>query len=190
MSDIEDLKQVLHSNSVLTFTHELNVNNKIPFLDVLIDTNGFKFETSTYKKPTSINSCLINYKSECPFRYKTAVIKNLIKRSKLISSSNTIFYNELRKIKQTLVNNGFPNHVIDEQINLSLKTFNDNNNSLQNNEPTNIDLYYNGQMHPNYIKDEKALTNIIRRYITPTDPNKHLRFIIYYKKSSLDIYHF
>ena len=182
VSDIEDLKQVLHSNSVLTFTHELNVNNKIPFLDVLIDTNGHNFETSTYKKPTSINSCLINYKSECPFRYKTAVIKNLIKRSKLISSSNTIFYNELRKIKQTLVNNGFPNHVIDEQINLSLKTFNDNNNSLQNNEPTNIDLYYNGQMHPNYIKDEKALTNIIRRYITPTDPNKHLRFIIYYKK--------
>ena len=37
-------------------------------------------------------------------------------------------------------------------------------------------------MHPNYQKDERALTQIIRRYITPTDPNKHLRFIIYYKK--------
>ena len=57
-------------HSVLNFTHELNKNNKISFLDVLIDTNNNNFTTSTYKKPSSNNSCTLNFKSECPFRYK------------------------------------------------------------------------------------------------------------------------
>ena len=53
----------------LNFTHELNKNNKISFLQVLIDTNNSNnFTTSTYKKPSNNNSCTINFKSECPFR--------------------------------------------------------------------------------------------------------------------------
>ena len=47
------------------------IYNKISFLDVLIDTNNNNnFTTSTYKKPSSNNSCTLNFKSECPFRYK------------------------------------------------------------------------------------------------------------------------
>ena len=45
-----------------------------------------------------------------------------------------------------------------------------------------INLFYEGQMHPNFQKDESAITKIIRRYITTTDPEKKLRFIIYYRK--------
>ena len=45
-------------NSVLNVTHELNKNNKIPFLDVFIDTNNNNFTTSTYKKPSNNNSTL------------------------------------------------------------------------------------------------------------------------------------
>lgn len=33
--------------TVLKFTYELNINNKIPFLNVLIDTNNNTFTTST-----------------------------------------------------------------------------------------------------------------------------------------------
>ena len=33
--------------SVINFTHKLNKNNKISFLDVLIDTNNNNFPTST-----------------------------------------------------------------------------------------------------------------------------------------------
>ena len=43
------------NNSVLNFTHELNKNNKISFLDVLIDANNNNnFTTSTYKNPLVI----------------------------------------------------------------------------------------------------------------------------------------
>ena len=68
------------------------------------------------KKPSSNNSCTLNFKSECPFRYKKAIIHNLISSAKLISSSKTIFYKEVENIKQALINNGFPNYIVDEQI--------------------------------------------------------------------------
>ena len=72
---------------------------KFPF-DVLIDTNNNNnFTTSTNKKPSSNNSSTLNFKSECPFRYKKAIINNLISRAKLICFSRTIFYKEGRKHK-------------------------------------------------------------------------------------------
>ena len=91
----------------------LDKNNKISFSYVLIDTNNTNnnnFTTSTLKKPTNNNSCTLNFKSECPFRYKKAIINNLITCEKLISSSKIIFYKELKNIKQTLINNGFHNY--------------------------------------------------------------------------------
>ena len=60
-----------------------SLNNKISFLDVLIDTNNINnFTTYTYKKPSSNNSCTLNFKSECPFRFTKAIIHNLISRAK------------------------------------------------------------------------------------------------------------
>ena len=75
------------------------------------------------KKTSCNNSCTLNFKSECPFRYKKAIIRNLISRAKLISSSKTIFYKEVENIKQTL-NNGFPNYIVDEQIKRMIKNVN------------------------------------------------------------------
>ena len=87
----------------------------------LILTNNNNFTTSTYKKPSSNNSCTLNFKSECPFRYKKAIINNLISCAKLISSSKAIFYKEVENIKQALINNGFPNNIVDEQIKRMIK---------------------------------------------------------------------
>ena len=71
INEINILQDTFQKNSVLNFTHGLNKNNKISFLDVLIDTNNNNnFTTSTYKKLSSNNSCTLNFKSECPFRYK------------------------------------------------------------------------------------------------------------------------
>ena len=51
------------------------------------------------KRPSSNYSCTLNFKSECPFRYKKAIIHNLISRAKLIFSSKTIFYKEVEILK-------------------------------------------------------------------------------------------
>ena len=181
INEIQELQQTFQNNLVLKFKYELNTDNKIPFLDVLIDSNNDKITTSPYVKPTSLNSCLLNYKSECPYRYKKAVIKNLLNRAQLISSTRPIFYNELKLIKQKLVNNGYPNHIIDEQIKFTLKNIDKTDKSIQNKD-NYIHLFYSNQMHPNFEKDEKAVQKIIRRYVSTTEKNKHLKLTIYYKK--------
>ena len=115
---INILQDIFQKNSVLNFTHELNKYHKISFLDILIETNynNNSFTTSTYNELTNNNSCILNFKSECPFQYKKAIINNLISHVKLISSSKTIFYTEIKIIKQILINICFPNYIVDEQI--------------------------------------------------------------------------
>ena len=86
--EINTIQETFQNNSVLNFTQEINITNKIPFLGVLIDTSNIdRFTTSTYKKPTIINPCTLNFHSECPFCYKRTIIKTLISRAKLLSSS-------------------------------------------------------------------------------------------------------
>ena len=179
------LQDTFQNNSVLNFTHELNKNNKISFLDVLIDTNNNNnFTTSTYKKPSSNNSCTLNFKSECPFRYKKAIIRNVISRAKLISSSKTLFYKEVKNIKQALIDNGFPNYIVDEQIKRMIKNVNQQNKqcTTPSSQQTYIKLFYRNQMHYNYKSDEKIMKTLIHKNILPTDPNKKIKLIIYYNK--------
>ena len=87
---------------------ELNI-----FLDVPTESPyNYKFTTSPYKKLTSDNSIPLNYHSECPQKYKIAIIKNLIHRAIYIFSSKTRFYRELTNIKQTFVYNNSPNKLV------------------------------------------------------------------------------
>ena len=49
INEINILQDTFQNNSVLNLTHEVNKNNKISFLDVLIDANNNNnFTTSTY----------------------------------------------------------------------------------------------------------------------------------------------
>lgn len=48
--EILQLQKRFQNNSVLKFTYELNTTNKIPFLEILMNTNNNKFTISPYKK--------------------------------------------------------------------------------------------------------------------------------------------
>ena len=63
INEINILQDNFQKSLVLNFTHELNKNNKLSFLDVLIDTNNNNnFTTSTYKKPSNKKSpCTLNF---------------------------------------------------------------------------------------------------------------------------------
>ena len=128
INKINILQDTFQKNSVLNFTYELNKNNKISFLDVLIDNNnGNNFTTSTYKNPLVITPVPSTLKVNAPSDIKKAIIHNLISRAKLISSSKTIFYKEVENIKQALINDGFPNCIIEEQIKCMIKNINQKN---------------------------------------------------------------
>ena len=74
--EISTIQETFQNNSVFKFTQEINIINKIPFLDVLIDTNNNdQLLTSTYKKPPNIYLCTLNFQSECTSRYERTIIK-------------------------------------------------------------------------------------------------------------------
>lgn len=148
----------------------------MPFLDILLNrTNGIT--TSVYTKPTKTSDCL-NYKSICPDRYKTGIIKTLLSRAYKISSDWNKFHKEMSRIKQLLTNNNYPMQLIDSTINkfLSNITLNDH----QNNDET-IKIYFRNQMSTSYKQDEQQLKNIIL-----SSDDKKIKLTIYYspKKSS------
>jgi len=60
---INELLQILN-NSKLKFTMEKSNDNKLTFLDVLVQNLNDKFKTSVYIKPTNKELC-INGNSEC-----------------------------------------------------------------------------------------------------------------------------
>ena len=205
--DTEHLQQIIalmERNSVLQFTYELNVDNKIPFLDVLVNTEGGTFATTVYRKATDIGQCL-NAQSECPQRYKTSVIRSFIRRAMKYCSTWTELDMEFRRIKQLLANNGYSNTEVDAEIKRHLDrlahdtshTENETeNNHQQSRSPhdtsndtnnictttgTNINLYYRNYMSDAYKVDERVLQDIISDCVRCTNPNDRLKIQIYYK---------
>ena len=145
INKISILQDTFWKNSVLNFIQGLNKNNKISFLDFLIDTNNNNnFTTSTYKKPLIITPVPSTLKVNAASDIKKAIINNLISHAKLISSSKTISYKELENIKQALINNGFPNYIFDEQIKRMIKNVNQRNKHCITppNQQTYIKLFY------------------------------------------------
>ena len=96
---ILQLQQLFQQHSALRFTFELNINNKLPFLDVNVESlNDNNFRTTVHRKPSNIGACL-NANSQCPEKYKISVISNFIHRIYKITQNWTAFHTELRYTK-------------------------------------------------------------------------------------------
>ena len=107
-----------HKN--ITFTLEKEGNKFLSFLDIIIKNEGNRFPTSVYRKKKSIG-LFTQFHSFTPMSYKIGLIRCLIHRTFKISSSYTIFHNELEKIKILCQKDMYHKSVIDKQI----KTFRD-----------------------------------------------------------------
>ena len=81
-----------------------------------------------------------------------------------------------------MVNNNFPNNLIDQQIKQYLHNIHKNSNNSNSNNTNRINLYYKNQMHKNYKVDKQVISNIIHWHIKPTEPQKQIKLIIYYTK--------
>ncbi|XP_076068419.1 uncharacterized protein LOC143040862 [Oratosquilla oratoria] len=83
---LEELRSNLQDVSGLKFSVELNNNNKLPFLDVMVDASSDDFITTVYRKPTNAGKCM-NGESECTVEYKRGVIKAYVRRAIKVCSS-------------------------------------------------------------------------------------------------------
>jgi hypothetical protein len=176
---LEKLRQELEANSVLRFTTEISINNKLNFLDVQIDTTTGHYSTAVYKKPTCADTYL-NAESECPERYKIGTVKALIHRTYKITSSWHLFNNNIQQLKQALVNNGYSNSMFDQILMKYLNDINDSNVNTVNGATTHT-LMYRNQYSTAYKTDERVIRSIIKNNINCINPDDKLKLIIYYK---------
>ena len=174
---VEEIRQAFEEASVLKFTKEMSINNKINFLDVAVDGSGERYVTTVYRKPTN-SGAYMNAIGECPSRYKKGMIKALIHRTFKICSNREIFNNEIKILKQLLINNNYTNKEFDNTLKEYLQNVDrapDNSTTVKHN------IYYRNQITDAYKMDETVMKNILRQYVKCNNDNEQLKLIIYYK---------
>ena len=113
-----------HLNSLhpsFRFTFEKECNRTLPVLDVLVEKNDHEFVTSIYRKP-AFTGQYIRWNSFCPMKPKTDLISTLVHRALIICSKSTL-QNELSNIRSILINNVYPEAVINAVITKKINQF-------------------------------------------------------------------
>ena len=105
-----------HKN--MNFTHEIEKNNSLAFLDVLV-TRENTFCTSLYRKPT-FSGLYSNFKSFMPDSYKKGLIFTLLHRASVLCCDWNKFHAEVTFLKDIFRKNAFPGFFTDRCIKVFL----------------------------------------------------------------------
>ena len=96
----------------MSFSHEVERDGKLSFLDANVFREERQFVTNVYRKPTFIG---VNTHSErfLPTTYKFEMVYTLAYKCFRICSDWTKFNQELRFLKRVFLKNGYPSAFID-----------------------------------------------------------------------------
>ena len=108
----------LHEN--INFTMENECNNRLPFLDILIERTPSGFTTGVYRKPTFTGQGM-NFYSCCFFNFKLNSISTLIHRAYILSSNWLSFHNEISFLITFFRNNCYPDSIFMNSLNKFLR---------------------------------------------------------------------
>ena len=114
-------KQLNCLHPSLKFTFEKEKNNCLPFLDVNVERTATGFETSVYRKPTFTGQYL-RWESFSPTKQKTNLISTLVHRALMICTKSKL-NEEIKHIKNILLDNGYPESIIDCNISKKIAQF-------------------------------------------------------------------
>ncbi|XP_069169309.1 uncharacterized protein [Procambarus clarkii] len=117
---LQQLKEAVKQNSVLRFTCEIENDGKLPFLDVTVMERNGGFHTAVFTNEVNIGIYL-SANSECPVRNKRSVVNAYIDRVLSHSTEWKQVDQELCRVRQVLVNNGFSNRYIEGIIKRKVK---------------------------------------------------------------------
>lgn len=99
----------------IKFTIELELKNKISFLDLLLTNINKKIEISVFHKPTATDRYITN-DSNCPMQHKMAAFHSMVYRLCKLPLSIKNFNTEYEHIKRVAEINGFSADLIDRLI--------------------------------------------------------------------------
>ena len=157
-----------HKN--ISFTSELEHDNKLPFLDILIDKSNNKLSTDVYRKDTYTGLGL-NYLSFIPELFKINSIKTLLHRAYNICSDWKKFHIEVERLREYFYTNSYPKYLIDKHVKrfVSDKVVTNHNNKSEV-EMKYITLPFQGE-YSYHVR--KTLANLLKKTI----PDVNFRFI-------------
>ena len=133
---IDKILQIFNSyHPKLKFTHEIEVNKRLNFLDVTLINFKNKIFTDWYQKPTCTYRTL-NFNSNHPISLKRNIIFNLVDRCINLSHPKYHLKN-LKLVEKMLLINDYPIDFIIKNINVRLKKINHcpPKNTLSNSKP-------------------------------------------------------
>ena len=103
---IEPLDEPIKFSYKVQFTHESEINNTLLFLDCLIEIkNERRFQTNVYRITTQTGEHM-HCTPKHPKRAKVSTIKTLVRRAKIVCSSEESLTDELSYIRKTMQLNG------------------------------------------------------------------------------------
>lgn len=111
------LKKINLIDPSIKFTMEIEIDRKLPFLDVLVnrDTNN-RFTTTVYRKPNT-NNALPHYLSAHSWAQKTSSFTFFVNRAFNICSNHDLLHIELNNIRNIAIKRGYPISVVNNAIN-------------------------------------------------------------------------
>ena len=182
-SHIHHFSGRLTRSSVLKFTNELMTGDVFNFLDVSLKLRpDGGFDTSVFIKPTD-KGLYCNYSSHVPTQYKNSVISSLVTRAIKVSSTPENRNSELNRITQVLVNNGYPQHIIDKIIKAKLNAEPSISSAAE--EVENINFYVELHNVSNFAHDTKRLKSMIQQHVKPVDEQNKVRLTTFYRPLKL-----
>ncbi|CAF3835154.1 unnamed protein product [Rotaria sp. Silwood1] len=143
--DISNFKKFMNNlEKTIKFTVEVQEENKLPFLDVMVERENNLLITYVYHKPTD-TGLYMKWTSNQPKQYKINLIKCLCNRAVRICSSDALLKKELDYYNKTFLANGYPLNIIKKtmrkiELNKTINT----QQKLTNTETIYISMpYYN-----------------------------------------------
>ena len=105
----------------IKFTCEKMVENKLTYLSTTIFIENSLIEFKTYRK-ANLNTVMSNYQqSVMSKRYLCNNITTALNHSENSPSNEELFHADLPNLKEILIRNGYPEHIIDQKLHLMCK---------------------------------------------------------------------
>ena len=145
---------------------EKEVDNKLAFLDVLVNNNPLNLQTSAFRKKT-FTGLLTNCFSFSSFSYKMGLVRTLVDRVYKINNSWLGFHKGIKNLILILRKNLFPVHIVEKVINryLSRATIRPSGSSQV--QQTVSTYYFKLPYVGSFTREaQKRLRKLVQRYCT------------------------
>ena len=174
----------------LSFTMELSVDDRIPFIGIEIIKNGTKLETQVYRKPTN-TGLLLHLHSHTDKRYKDSLLKTMLHLAYALSSTTEAFNEECAKLRSIFSRLDYPLSLFDSVI----SNFDSRKPSVstaeRNADESNIvriNLPFKDQVSANSVRRQlRDLSNKVGLALQPVFVSKKLEQDLKPKEAKLSI---